>query len=138
MIVKIKKLSDNAVVPSYSRIGDAGLDLTVTSHRVEGELHVYGTGLAIEIPPGSVGLIFPRSSITKTSMDFPTGVSVIDSNYRGEVLLKFRSSGGGQVYEVGDRVAQLIVVRIPGVQMEVVDELSDSNRGQGGFGSSGQ
>ena len=96
MKVKIKKLHPDAVIPSYAKPGDAGMDLTAISKRVEtgsdenGEYIEYGTGLAIEIPEGHVGLVFPRSSVSKKDLFLANAVGVIDSGYRGEVKLRFK------------------------------------------------
>lgn len=145
MKVKIKKLHENAVIPSYAKPGDAGMDLTATSKAFDDNNNVvYGTGLAVEIPEGYVGLIFPRSSNAKTDLYLTNHVGVIDSGYRGEIMFKFRKSDcsknfqEARLYEVGDRVGQLIVIPYPTIEFEEVDELSSSNRGTGGFGSSGK
>ena len=140
MNVNIKKLTDSAVVPSYSKEGDAGLDLTATSVEENAMYLEYGTGLAFEIPEGYVGYVFPRSSISKYHLSLANAVGVVDSNYRGEVKLRFKKTLDKvfeNVYNVGDRVGQLIIMPYPKVTLVEVDELSDSNRGTGGFGSSG-
>ena len=142
MEVKIKKLHPDAVIPVYSKPGDAGLDLTATS--IMGDSHdniVYGTGLAIEIPEGYVGLLYPRSSNSKTDLYLTNHVGVIDSGYRGEIMFKFRPINGvvdASIYGVGDRIGQLIIMPYPKVELIEVDELSDSERGEGGFGSTGK
>ena len=82
MVVKIKKLSPVAVVPSYAQMGDAGLDLTAVTVSDNANYIEYGTGLAVQIPEGYVGLVFARSSISKTSLILANGVGVIDSGYR--------------------------------------------------------
>jgi dUTP pyrophosphatase len=104
MEVKVKKMHAEAVIPSYSKPGDAGLDLTAVSEEWnEGNTMVtYGTGLSIEIPEGYVGLLFPRSSVCKTSLNLSNSVGVIDSGYRGEIMLKYRYPEQGLVYDVGD------------------------------------
>jgi len=139
--LKIKKIADNAIIPKYAKAGDAGLDLTATSKSwdEEHEVVVFGTGLAIEIPPGHVGLIFPRSSNYKVGLSLANCVGVIDSGYRGEIKFMFRPTGRPRKnYQVGDRIGQLIVIPYPQVEIEEVAELSDSERGDGGFGSSGK
>lgn len=141
--VKIKKLNDRAVIPSYADSGSAGLDLTATSCTPVGGLTSYveyGTDLAIEIPTGFVGLIYPRSSISSnTTFVLANSVGVIDSSYRGEIKFRFKSvSPVGKMYKVGERVGQLIIVPYPEVSLEVVTELSDTTRGTGGYGSSGK
>lgn len=141
MQVKIKKLNESAVIPSYAKNGDAGLDLTATSLEVidtgdYGYIN-YGTGLAIEIPTGYVGLIYPRSSISKTGHILANSVGVIDSGYRGEIQVRFKTIPDTTIYKVGDKIAQLIIKPYPEIQFEEVEELSDTDRGEGGFGSTG-
>jgi dUTP pyrophosphatase len=141
LTVKFRKLVPEAVTPQYAQYGDAGMDLTATSFRVSDTFMEFGTGIAVQIPYGYVGLLFPRSSITKSAqgVSLKNSVGVIDSNYRGEILVRFELpySGHtvGNIPVVGDKVAQLLVIPYPTVHMEEVQELSDSNRGQGGFGS---
>lgn len=147
MELKIKVLSENAVIPTYAYNGDAAVDLTATSHKFEdinGQwVHSYGTGLAIQIPEGHVGLLLPRSSVYKTPFLLSNSLGCLDSNYLGEVFFKFKPlpvNGDGedlQMYKVGDRIGQLLVVPIPKLTFKVVDELTPSERGTGGFGSSG-
>lgn len=147
MDVKIKKLNENAVIPSYAHDTDAGLDLVATSYEYKDDIkcHVYGTGLAFEIPKGYVGLIFPRSSNRKTESYLTNHVGVIDSGYRGEVMFSFKTRDfkEGEIqqlnkpYEIGDRVGQLIIMPYPKIKFVEVDELSDSDRGENGHGSTG-
>ena len=142
--VNIKKLSDNAVIPTYAKDGDAGMDLTATSKSYDDHGNVcYGTSLAFEMPKGFVGLLFPRSSNTKKDLILGNSVGVLDSGYRGEVVFKFREllpserdiEFGAREYEVGDRIGQIIIMPHPQIMFNVVDELSSSDRGIGGFGS---
>jgi dUTP pyrophosphatase len=139
--VKFKKLSPQAVAPKIMRAGDAGADLTATRY-VEGPEYIeYGTDIAVEIPPGFVGYIFPRSSISNKTLILSNSVGVIDSNYRGEIKFRFKSHEGvlgENKYEVGDRIGQLVVMPIPTVTFEEAEELSESNRGEQGYGSSGK
>ena len=170
--VKIKKLHQNAVIPSYSKIGDAGLDLTAVDkyYDVHGCV-VYNTGIALEIPEGYVGLIFPRSSICRQDLSLVNSVAVIDSGYRGEIIVKFKPSlmfvsdekglisddddkfqcaDGVEIpwddripisaidYQIGERIAQLIIMPYPRIEFQEVEELSETERGDGGFGSSGK
>lgn len=141
MKIKFKKLTDNAVIPSYAKPGDAGMDLTATSSTFDRltECFVYGTGIAVEIPEGHVGLIFPRSSICKVDLSLSNAVGVIDSGYRGEIKFFFRETkpDNQNLYKVGDRIGQMIILPFPMIDIEEVSELSDSERGSGGFGSSG-
>lgn len=135
--IKIKKVTSTAQLPTKAHATDAGYDLYASScHYEDGMLH-YGTGVAVEIPAGYVGLVFPRSSIANTHLTLSNSVGVIDSGYRGEIKAKFRK-GGSKGYKVGERIAQLIIMPYPEVTFEEVDELSDSDRGTGGYGSSGK
>lgn len=137
--VKIKKLREDAVVPTKAHATDAGCDLYATSKEYDAcGCVVYGTGIAVEIPQGFVGLVFPRSSIAKTGLLLSNAVGVIDSGYRGEIMAKFRRAEVPALeYVVGERIAQLIIIPYPEVKFELVDKLSDSDRGTGGYGSSG-
>ncbi len=137
--VRIKKLVPEAVVPAYASPGDAGLDLTATSAEFDAATRKLkiGFGLAAEIPPGHVGLLFPRSSVHKTGLTLSNGVGVIDSGYRGEIRAVFYVPEGAKPYAVGDRCAQLVVMPFPQVQIVEADALSETERGVGGFGSTG-
>lgn len=151
MEIKIKKLRDNAVTPTKAHPTDAGFDLTATSKETDayGNI-VYGTGIALEIPENHVGLLFPRSSNAKKDLILTNSVGVIDSGYRGEVSFKFKPSNviekpdlayipeSISKYEVGDRIGQLIIIPYPEVTFVETDELSETQRGKGGYGSTGQ
>jgi dUTP pyrophosphatase len=139
--VKIKRLHKDAVIPSYSRQGDAGMDLVATSKFYDDFDNVcYGTGLAIEIPEGHVGLLFPRSSISKTDLTLRNSVGIVDSNFRGEITLKFNNilMSSCEPYNVKERIGQLIIMPYPTIEFEEVEELSTTERGAQGFGSSGK
>ena len=135
MKIKIKKVREKAIIPKYAKEGDAGLDLTAVDRKSEGIWITYYTGLSMEIPKGHVGLLFPRSSVYKTEQRLANSVGVIDSGYRGEIMMKFNRSI--KQYRVGDRIGQLIIMPYPQVEFEEVEELSTTNRGAGGFGSTG-
>ena len=137
MKIKIKKLYDDAIIPNYAKTGDAGMDLTAVWQKQALDLMTYGTGLAVEIPAGYVGLLFPRSSVYKTKMLLTNCVGVIDSGYRGEIMMKFEIMDTSHMYKVGDRIGQIIILPYPKIEFEEVNELNDSNRGSGGFGSTG-
>jgi dUTP pyrophosphatase len=145
MKVKIKKTHEGAIIPRYAKHGDAGLDLTAIERTTDeyGNV-VYRTGLAFEIPEGYVGLIFPRSSVCKYDLALTNAVAVIDSGYRGEVVCKFKPTvldsfeRDPRIYEVGERFAQMIILPYPSIEFEETEELSDSARGTGGYGSSGK
>jgi dUTP pyrophosphatase len=176
MKVKIKKLHEDAVIPSYGKPGDAGMDLTAVSVTIDKELGTitYGTGLAIEIPEGHVGLVFPRSSNRKKDLYLTNHVGVIDSGYRGEIMFSFKPDGeywevayedenfikgleSGKLfvhetasdkhrdfqlvvhtYGLGERVGQIIILPYPSITFEEAEELSETERGGGGFGSTGK
>jgi dUTP pyrophosphatase len=141
--VKIKKLNQLAVIPTYSKNGDAGMDLTITSVISETDTNItYGFGISIEIPPNYVGLIFPRSSIRKQHLLLSNSVGVIDSGYRGEIQATFKKTKTlpleqESFYSIGERGAQIMIIPYPQIKFEEVDELSNSERGNGGFGSTG-
>ena len=138
MYLKFKKLHASAVIPSYAKAGDAGLDLVATSVNKSNNLYSeYGTGLAVEIPAGCVGLLFPRSSISKTSHTLRNSVGVIDSGYRGEIKLRMSSANLKSDYRTGDRVGQLIIFEIPQLKILEEENLAASSRENGGFGSTG-
>jgi dUTP pyrophosphatase len=139
MVVKIKKLDSKAVTPAYAKAGDAAVDLTAISiakvDRDEFGYMEYGTGLAIEIPEGHVGLLFPRSSISNSGLILTNSVGVIDSGYRGEIKLRFKHIPDTAYYKPGDRIGQLIIIPYPQIDFQEVEELSSTERGEGGFGS---
>ena len=138
MQVKIKKLHPKAVIPNYSKPGDAGMDLVITSIINENKEDIsYGFGISLEIPEGYVGLVFPRSSIRKYDLFLTNAVGVIDSGYRGELQATFKKTGLHK-YEIGDRGAQIMILPYPEIEFEEVEELSNTERGEGGFGSTGK
>lgn len=139
MKVRVKKLHPEAVIPEYSKEGDAGLDLTAVSQRVDKTGYIeFSTGLAFEIPEGFVGLVFPRSSISNINLSLTNSVGVVDSGYRGEVKFRFKPANAGRgIYEVGDRVGQIVIIPYPKIELTEAEELSETVRGDGGFGSSG-
>lgn len=140
MKVKIKRLDRSAVIPKYAKDGDAGLDLTATAYKVnEKGQYVYTSDLALEIPDGYVGLLFPRSSICKKDLEMTNSVGVIDSNYRGPIKSVFNPTcEDPEIYELGERFAQLIIIPYPKIEFEEVEELSETERGTGGYGSTGK
>ena len=141
MKVKIKKLHPLAVIPTYAKSGDAGMDFVATKVISEETYSItYGTDISMEIPEGFVGLVFPRSSIRKYELNLSNSVGVIDSGYRGELQATFRKTHGdaSETYNVGDKIFQMIIIPYPQIEFEEVDELSDTDRGEGGFGSTGK
>ena len=136
MKVKIKKLSPDARIPKYAKPGDACMDLYAVSHTIDQYGNqVYDTQIAMEIPEGYVGLVFPRSSVSKTGLSLRNSVGVIDSGYRGPIMLKFSGETGS--YLAGDRVGRIMILPYPQIEYVEVNHLSDSERGTGGFGSTG-
>lgn len=165
MEVRIKKLCKNAVIPSYAHASDAGMDLTAISMEIDKDSNVvYGTGIAVEIPKGYVGLVFPRSSNSKKTLWLTNSVGVIDSGYRGEITFKFRPSIAmvpnfwakiklrlsglkaanvvqyalPKIYEIGDRIGQIIILPYPSIEFIESDFLYPSDRGECGYGSTGK
>jgi len=144
MILKFKKIHVDATLPKYAVESSAALDMTCVA-RVWNEVNQnfeYDTGVAVEIPEGYVGLLFPRSSVANTRLILSNSVGVIDPGYRGTVVFKFRDleygEGGAGLYNPGDRIGQLLIVQAPQVTPVFVEKLSDSVRGTGGFGSTGK
>ena len=138
MKIRYKKLHPDAVAPYQGTPGSAGFDLTAVSKKqVDGYHTEFGTGLAVEIPEGHVGLIFPRSSCYKSGMLLSNCVGVIDSDYRGEIKAVFLGTHIEKSYQVGDRIFQMIVLPIPSVEYEKAEELTETDRGEGGYGSTG-
>ncbi len=141
--IKIKKLNDKAVIPTYGSEYAAGADLyacmdeavTIAPHTTV-MLH---TGLAMEIPAGYAGLIYPRSGMASKRHLAPANkVGVVDPDYRGEFMVAMHNhSGEPQTVEPGERIAQLVITPFITAEFEVANELSDTVRGVGGFGSSG-
>lgn len=143
--VKIKRLSADAVIPQYSRAGDAGLDITATSVVDMGRYVEYGTGLSIAVPPGHVGLLAPRSSLSDYDLILANHLGILDSNYRGEIKFRFKKSIKlrdcpefmERIYSIGDRIGQLLIIPLPEIKFTEVEELDETNRGTGAYGSSG-
>lgn len=150
MEVKVRKIKENAKLPSKAHVTDAGFDLVATSKEYDQDGNiVYGTGLAFEIPEGYVGLLFPRSSNSRKDLLLSNSVGVLDSGYRGEVTFKFKMfypfithhgfyHNSTNDYEIGDRIGQLIIMPYPKVEFVESEMLSNSDRGDGGYGSSGR
>lgn len=143
MLVRFKKLKPNASIPTYGSSYAAGCDLsacvdqaiTIPPHTT----FKVPTGLAIELPENTVGLIYARSGMaTKRHLAPANKVGVIDADYRGEIIVALHNhSNESQTVEIGERIAQLVVAPFYHVEFEEVDELSETVRGEGGFGSTG-
>ena len=146
--IKFKKLVPVAEEPTKAHDNDAGYDMVAISKKVTDQYTQYGTGIAMEIPDGYVGLIYPRSSVTKKDLMLKNSVGVIDAGYRGEISFRFYRTNqekfikGVDVYfesdndyQIGDRIGQIIFQKLPDTVLLEVDELDDSERGEGGYGS---
>ena len=136
MKIKIKKLHPNATIPKYAHDGDAGMDVYATSKTESEKFIEYGTGLSFELPLGYVMLIFPRSGITKKDLILKNSVGVLDSGYRGELILRFQKLGE-ENYEIGERIGQILILPFPQIEFNESEELNKTSRGIGGFGSTG-
>lgn len=151
LVVKIKKLHPDAVIPKYAKVGDVGMDITAISQTSDeyGNI-VYGSGLAFEIPQGYFMMLVPRSSNFKTDLMLTNHCGIADSGYRGEIMFKYRdltkymepnwgkNEKHQPVYKIGERIGQLIILPYPQIKFEEVYELSDSERGSSGYGSTGK
>ena len=163
MKINIKKLDKKAVIPQYAKPGDAGMDVVATSCNITDDYIEYGTGLAFEVPEGYCMLIFPRSSNSKKDLLLCNSVGVLDSGYRGELKLRFKRAYKAEIhgkdeveyhttsimpvdcdngrlnaitqYKIGDKVGQIMILPYPTVEFNEVEELSETQRGAGGFGS---
>lgn len=139
--IRVKKLVPGAVLPKKAHASDAGFDLVAVSVEEDRkrEIVTYHTGIAMEIPEGYVGLVFPRSSVYKHQLVLSNCVGVIDSGYRGEILFKYRvMQPHVSRYCSGDRIGQIVIVQLPEFEMVEAEDLSESNREAGGFGSTGR
>lgn len=164
--IEIVKLNKDAKVPFYSKDGDVGMDLTATSRIMssdddtQADYIEYGTGIAIKIPEGYYGMIYPRSSNSKKDLTLCNSVGIIDSNYTGELKLRYKIDGtynefidfeeneafvkdangesyAQSIYNIGDKIGQLIILPYPTIKFVEVTELQQTNRNSNGFGSTG-
>ncbi len=143
MDLRVAKLKDNAVIPTRAHPGDAGLDLysTEEAHLGPGERWSLGTGIALEIPEGHAGLVVPRSGLAREhGIALVNAPGLIDAGYRGEVRVLLLNTDPAETVriEIGARIAQLVLTPVAIAAPVEVTELSDSARGEGGFGSSGR
>jgi dUTP pyrophosphatase len=139
MIIKFKKLHSEAKIPTKGTEHSAGFDMTCVEMETKGQYIVYKTGIAIEIPEGYCGLCFPRSSVREKPLILANSIGLIDSDYRGEISFSFkRVSIGNNLYEIGERIGQIVIIPYPKVEFSEVDDLSTTKRGKGGHGSTGK
>jgi dUTP pyrophosphatase len=142
VILRFRRLSEAARPPARAHDGDAGYDLHAAEPaRLEpGERATVGTGIAVAIPPGHAGLVLPRSGLAaRHGISVVNAPGLIDAGYRGEVRVLLLNTDRARAFDVapGDRIAQLVVVRVEGPELEESTELDDTGRGGGGFGSTG-
>lgn len=145
--IKFKKMYADAVEPRKATVGAAGFDMTAIGIEQKENFWRYHTGIALELPPGWAALVFPRSSIVKTGAILGNCVGVIDSDYRGEIMLCFYTKDTQREhfvdcaydppYKVGERIGQLVIIPAPEIVLEEAVELSETERGAGGYGSTG-
>lgn len=140
-MLKIKKLNDNAIIPTRGHETDAGLDLyALKDYEIfPRNRYLIQTGISLEIPEGYYGRVAPRSGLAvKHGIDVFAGV--VDSSYRGELMVLLYNSNEIETFIIkeGDRIAQLIIEKHYNFPIEIVDTLSDTSRGSGGFGSTGK
>ena len=143
MIVRFRRLSEAARAPARAHDGDAGYDLHAAEPVVlgPGERASVGTGIAVAIPDGHAGLVLPRSGLAaRHGISVVNAPGLIDAGYRGEVRVLLLNTDLQSAFEVaaGDRIAQLLVVRVEGPQLEEAVELDETGRGGSGFGSTGR
>ena len=164
MEIRFKKLNPEAKTPYKAIDIDAGFDLYCTSIEETPDYIQYNTGIAVEIPEGYVGLVFPRSSVTKYDLMLKNSTGIIDASYRGEIMCRFAKVVNESIkkyklktfsdsdqygidlgsvkrelkeYYIGDRVAQIVFLKLPKITLIEAQELSDTERGEGGFGHTG-
>lgn len=140
--MKVKRLCPEAVLPSYAHDGDSGLDLHAAAEYVigPGETALVATGIAISLPPGTEGQVRARSGLAlRHQLAVLNGPGTIDCGYRGEIKVILMNLGQ-EPFRInpGDRIAQLVIAPVLRAQVEEVEELDDTARGEGGFGSSGR
>lgn len=143
MQLPVAKLNDEAIAPSRAHAGDAGLDLHAceAAHLGPGERWSVGTGVAVEIPAGHAGLVLPRSGLARDhGIALVNSPGLIDAGYRGEVRVLLLNTDPAETFRIepGERIAQLVIAPIAIAEPVEVEALSDSARGENGFGSSGR
>lgn len=143
MELKVQLLSESATLPTRAHEGDAGLDLYAAeaAHIGPGERWQVATGIAVEIPTGHAGLVLPRSGLAKRhGISVVNSPGLIDAGYRGEVKVLLLNNDPAEIFRIepGDRIAQLLVTPYASVSPVQADSLTSTERGEGGFGSSGR
>lgn len=136
--VKVKKLYEDSKEPYKASNGAAAYDLYAHSFEIKDGVYIYGTGLAFEVPEGYVLKLYPRSSVYKKGLLLHNSVGIIDSDFRGEVKVMFYKNSYSTAYGKNERIAQIILEKIPEVCYNISNELSTTERNEGGFGSTGE
>ena len=137
--IKFKKLNSKAVTPKRAHATDACYDLVATDRTYQGGCYVYNTGIAIQLPKNKAALLFMRSSVSRTGLNLANAVGVVDEGYTGEILLKFRPVNDHPIlYTPGEKVGQMLIIDCPAYTFQEVKELKKTDRGNGGFGSTGK
>lgn len=156
--VKFTKKAKKATMPVKAHATDAGFDMTAVSRTITDDYIEYDTGIAIAIPEGYVGLLFPRSSVSKYDLTLCNSVGCVDCGYSGNVKFRFKVTKPAydleiknhpwwskvikkpttpKIYQVGDKIGQLVIMKLPEINLVQVDSLDETDRGEGGFGSTG-
>jgi len=141
--VKFKKLDEKAVMPKKAHSTDAGMDMVAISRTETDQYVSYDTGIAMAIPEGYMGLLFPRSSISKKDLVLANSVGILDSSYRGSISFRFKTLNENSdslvrlAYEKGDRIGQLVIMPFPDIELVEAKELDETERNGGGYGSTG-
>lgn len=135
--INIKLLTSTAKLPYRGSAEAAGYDLYADSMEEKRDLYIYHTGIAVRLPVGCCGFIFPRSSVVNTGLILGNSVGLLDSDFTGEIKCVFYKREGATAYRIGERIAQLVIAEIPSVEFCRVLELDTTERGANGFGSTG-
>lgn len=147
MNIGFKKLHEKSVMPKFANVGDFGADLTTVDEGLvyteDGVQYIeYRTGLAVQLPENVAGMVLPRSSVSKKHLILCNSIGLIDQGYTGEILVRFKIVGNGElkpnIYRAGDRIAQMVFVPVITPNLVEVQELQKTARGTGGFGSTGK
>ena len=141
--IEVKRVTDKAHLPKFATKGSAGADLVATKIIKNGLFRVwYDCQISTAIPKGYVGLLFPRSSVSTKPLMLANSVGVVDADYRGTYQIRFNRTFLGifnrKKYKIGEKIAQLLIVKLADVRYEDVKSLSDTERGEKGFGSTGK
>lgn len=138
--VKIRKVHPDAVLPKRAHPTDAGMDVTAISMEMTEDYIEYDAGLQFQLPAGYVMLIFPRSSNSKKDLLLCNSVGVLDAGYTGNLKFRFKLTTEGyteKIYNPGDKIGQIVILPYPEIKFIETEEFDETDRGSGGFGSTG-